>query len=75
MGGFEGVAAVVAGAGENEDWRRAIEADRGRQFGGGLSSALHQRQISKSGFDAAQVGRVIECDSGHGLTQKNERCI
>ena len=53
-GGDEAVAAVVAGAGEDED--RAVGGERGGGVGHGAAGGLHQRHAGGAGGDGEAVG-------------------
>lgn len=65
---FKGVAAVVSGAGENQDTCATLGADRRGQVSRRTTGALHQGLIGGCGFDVAQVGRAVERNGGHGRT-------
>ena len=56
---FKGVAAVVSGAGENQDTRATLGADCRGQVSRRLAGALHQGLIGGCGFDVAQVGGCL----------------
>ena len=60
VGGLEGVAAVVAGAGQDQDGAAAIAGEFGRPLGGGGAGALHQRFAGMLLFGQAQAGTEVE---------------
>jgi hypothetical protein len=60
-GGDEGVAAVVARPGEDQQRRPLQAAQRGGQVGGSQPGALHQWLVGGDSFDGAQVGGAIKC--------------
>ncbi|EXI73017.1 MAG: hypothetical protein AW07_02949 [Candidatus Accumulibacter sp. SK-11] len=77
--GNEGIAAVVAGSGEDQQRRPLQTTERGRQFGGGESGALHQRLFCRQRLDAAQgVGtierlRAVSCFHGGFLSRETSK--
>src|SRR3954469_4509214 len=67
LGRDERVAAVVTGAGENEDVFRCLANELRRQRGGGRAGALHERGCAAEGgfLDAADVGREVDRTLAH----------